>query len=376
MSPPFELNPAFSFTLLGSCAIYATTRPTWRAWTAVCVIAVALRMAITRAMGGLGSYYGVGWITWGAFAGIASILALSAQMIRARVHHDEVRRKVLRETFYSATVFPLFSLLIGYALPPITWLRPNTLDLLLLKFDGSLGFQPSFILGRWLYPTPNWWGVTTIFYYALPLGASVLYSLHLADRRTGQPTPVRILELLLSLMTAGFALYAVFPATGPAHAFPSLYPWKTPSLPQIFTLVPNFDAAPRNCMPSLHLAGALAVFWNSRRWPGWGRILAALYLLITAFATLALGEHYLVDLVVAVPFTLFFQAAWTSVHSGSTYRHLALISGATLTAAWLVALRYALPLFMLSPSVSWSAIILTLGWCSAAKIKVDKASGA
>ena len=107
--------------------------------------------------------------------------------------------------------------------------------------------------------------------------------------------------------------------------------------------VPDFA---RNCMPSLHLASALAVWWNSRLWARWGRMLAGLFLCATIFATLALGEHYLVDLVVAVPFTMALQAAWTvAVPLEESRRRLPVIIGAVLTALWITLLRYGLSLF-------------------------------
>ena len=75
--------------------------------------------------------------------------------------------------------------------------------------------------------------------------------------------------------------------------------------------VPIADA-PRNAMPSVHVAATLLVFWNSIGWPKWARAITAVFLLLTVLATLGFGEHYLVDLVVAVPFCLAVQAAWTT----------------------------------------------------------------
>jgi len=152
----------------------------------------------------------------------------------------------------------------------------------------------------------------------------------------------------------------------PRHAFGAFYPSHAPPLPQIALQPMTVPDAPRNCIPSLHLAGALAVWWNSRRWLRWARLLAGLFLAATVFSTLALGEHYLVDLVVAVPFTLAFQAAWTvTLPLKNSARRRALATGAILTVAWFVGLRYGLSPFVLSPAVSWSLVLLTLGCCLA-----------
>src|SRR5208282_2433149 len=172
MPSGFELNPTFCFTLLGTFVIYMWTRPSRPAWLAVLIVAVGLRFACIRLMGGLGAYYGVWWISWGAFLGIASLMVLAAQVARmparlpARLpdRSPDPDRRTYRRTFYAGAVFPLCSLLIGYTIPLTTWLRPKTYDVFLLAFDGGLGFQPSFVLGRFLPEGSNAWGLTTVVY--------------------------------------------------------------------------------------------------------------------------------------------------------------------------------------------------------------------
>ena len=379
MPSTFELNPSFCFTLLGTFAIYLWTRPTRSASLAVFILAVALRAACVRRMGGLGAYYGVWWISWGAFLGIASLMVLAAQVVpwsdlnRSRDLLRDPERKSRRQAFYAGAVFPLCSLLIGYTVPLTTWLRPRTYDAFLLAFDGGLGFQPSFVLGRILPEGSNAWGLTTAVYYALPLAACILYASHRARERQS----VLILALFLSLMLVGFAQYGIYPAVGPVHAFGALYPWHPPLLTQIAIQPMTVPNAPRNCMPSLHLAGALVIWWNSRLWPRWGRLLAGLFLWVTIFSTLALGEHYLVDLVVALPFTLIFQAAWTvSVPLQQSVRRTPLVVGTMLTLAWYVLLRYGLRLFLISPVITWSLILLTVCWCLVLEKKLSAAARA
>lgn len=359
----FELNPTFSFTLLGTFAIYAWTRPSRSGWLAVFLVAIALRFACIRSMGRLGTYYAVQWISWGAFLGIASLIVLAIQIMRSGGRSAHFNGKS-RQAFYAGAVFPLCSLLIGYTLPLTTWLRPKTYDALLLAFDGSLGFQPSFVLGRFLPEGSHAWGLTTVIYYALPLGASIVYASHLACEWEGKRQPVLILALLLSMMIVGFGQYGIYPAVGPKHAFPAIYPQHSPPVTLIDMQPMTVPDTPRNCMPSLHLAGALAICWNSRLWPRWGRLLAGLFLLATIFSTLALGEHYLIDLVVAVPFTLIFQAAWTvSVPLEEPVRRDPLVAGAGLTVIWYILLRLSLRFFLVSPLIPWISMLLTVVWC-------------
>lgn len=374
MATSLEINPTLSFTLLGSCALYAVSRPTRVAWVCVATIAVLMRLAVVRLRGGIGSYYGTWWITWGAFLGLASIVVLAAQTARTRTHGDASRHKLLQGTFFAACVFPILALLVGDALRLIAWIDQKTLDAFLLKFDGSLGFQPSFLLGRMLSSLPKLWGPTTVVYYALPLGVSILYASYLRRAQCGEQTRVSILGLFLSLIAAGTCVYALFPAIGPAHSYPNLFPWHSPLLSDIVMEPLMGGEALRNCMPSLHFAGALAIFWNSRLWPRWGRILAGIFLLATVFATLSLGEHYLVDLVVAFPFTLFFQASWSvKVPFRDARRFRALLVGAIGTVVWLAILRYGLQVFLLSPLIPWTALITTVSWCWLAKSNLDTA---
>jgi hypothetical protein len=364
MPSTFELNPTFCFTLLGTFVIFAWSRPARSAWLAVFILAVGLRAACSKLVGSFGGYYGVWWISWGAFLGIASLMVLAAQIALSRDRLRNSARHSRRQTFYAGAVFPLCSLLIGYTVPLTTWLRHRTYDAFLLAFDGSLGFQPSFVLGRFLPAGSKLWSLTVIAYYVLPLVVCILYASHLACERAGKCQSVPILALFLSLILVGFLQYGIYPAVGPRPAFGDLYPWNPPSLARIAIQPMTVPDAPRNCMPSLHMAGALAIWWNSRSWPQWGRLLTVLFLCVTIFSTLALGEHYLVDLVVAVPFTLIFQAAWTvSVPFADSVRRRALVVGTILTAGWFVMLRYGLRLFLISPAVSWGLIFITVGWC-------------
>jgi hypothetical protein len=183
------------------------------------------------------------------------------------------------------------------------------------------------------------------------------------------------LWLLLSFIIVGFAQYGVYPAVGPVHAFPALYPWKENLAAQIALQPLVVGADPRNCMPSLHLGAALLVWWNSRVWPVWGRICAGLFFLGTVFSTLSLGEHYLIDLVVAFPYALAFQAAWTTaVPLGSPRRITPLVAGFGMTAAWCLLLRYAIPGFLSSAVLSWVSIVATVWWSSSMKRNLDAAA--
>jgi hypothetical protein len=111
-------------------------------------------------------------------------------------------------------------------------------------------------------------------YAALPM--AMMFGVAFAQKeQQGQLVRAALLGSVLVL-----PCYLIFPAVGPAH-------------------VGQIGVAP-NCMPSLHLTWALLIWTYSSGWKRWA---AAVFVALTAAATLATGEHYVVDLVAAVPFT-------------------------------------------------------------------------
>ena len=89
----------------------------------------------------------------------------------------------------------------------------------------------------------------------------------------------------------GFLMYIVVPAVGPVHCMTE-YPQ------QLSAPIPQPGV--RNCFPSLHFSWALLMFAYART--RWTTILASAFVGMTVLATLGLGEHYLADLIVALPF--------------------------------------------------------------------------
>jgi len=178
-----------------------------------------------------------------------------------------------------------------------------TLDLCTLYADLSFGFNPSLWCNRWverfgLYP------MVSVVYESLILAIAATYAFSLGRR--GQP--VRVLAVMILTGIVGVQAYRLLPACGPVYllgseCFTGEEPASCASVVATdlrpVQLNPSF---PRNAMPSLHVAWALLVcgIWRRSRW----RWLALVYLALTVLATLAGGEHYLVDLVAAFPFAL------------------------------------------------------------------------
>jgi membrane-associated phospholipid phosphatase len=80
------------------------------------------------------------------------------------------------------------------------------------------------------------------------------------------------------------------------------------------------DDVPRNAVPSLHSAWALLIWWSLRYSKNWMRGLATVFLALTLLATLGLGEHYPIDLVVALPFAVAAMSACVGQYQKQLWR--------------------------------------------------------
>jgi hypothetical protein len=88
------------------------------------------------------------------------------------------------------------------------------------------------------------------------------------------------------------------------------------------------------------------------------------FVVFAIFATMGTGEHYLIDLVVAVPFALFIQALCTTALAWSDSRRwLLLLLGLAATLLWLTALHFAVHVFWISPVLPWASCIATVVFC-------------
>jgi len=171
-----------------------------------------------------------------------------------------------------------------------------TMDWYLYRADQYLGMD-GLSLARWVFSMPGMKPLLLAAYEALPVAFAIVWS---AER-----SRVMVRAVLLAAL-AGYYCYRIAPATGPVYAFPG-FPWVAPhGSGQVLVDV----SMPRNCLPSLHFAWALLLLWNCRG--RWLALFASVYLLLTALATVGLGEHYFVDLLAAVPFCAAVQALASS----------------------------------------------------------------
>jgi hypothetical protein len=331
-------TPFLAFSVIGAAVVHFADRPRVIEAAITAVLASGLGIAYLGSRGVFGDYPGSGLVGILAFLGLASMLVLGAKACLSTA----ALRPLLLATFCPALV-----ILTNVALAAIIQFQPHVLDLFLYRFDGLLGVQSSFVAGRWFAASPFLEKTCFLIYASLPLAELLIFLLFVR----GQRMPANPLVLFIVTGIAGFIFYQVCPATGPVHVFGAEFPdYPPPSLPLQSILL---DDIPRNAIPSLHSAWALLIWWSTRYSKAWMRIAATVFLALTLLATLGLGEHYLIDLVVALPFAVGAMAACSGQH------RRAVVAGA-LVLAWLVYLRFGLPVFILSPLGAWMAVLATV----------------
>jgi len=296
------------------------------------------------------------------FIGLVSFLVLGLRAVWAQGEEQ----KQLKSILLPAAGFTFFVLGSSRLLNLSSLLFPKTMDVYAYSFDGSLGFQPGFLVGRLFRSSALIGTVGVGLYAALPLAMAIVYAAHL---RLKKSTPLSLLEIFMTAGLLGYFLYLIFPAAGPLYLVGRQFPYAP--IPyahlrdlmlrgRVLTHVVMSPDICRNAMPSLHMAWAILMAFNCRPFSRLVREAAVLYVFATILGTLGTGEHYFIDLVVAFPFAVAVQALGThSVPLKSRNRLMPLLGGATLTLLWLVLLRFAIPFFFKSPLVPWACIVAT-----------------
>jgi hypothetical protein len=268
---------------------------------------------------------------------------------------NETSRERYTELWLASVAVLLFIFASILALNLTIWAKLPVLDYYLYLFDGSLGFQPSFLLGRICLHYRFVGEGLRVIYWALPLPIAIVCAGHLRSRSSWRP-----LLILGSAGLLGYLLYFLFPAAGPLYAAGSAFPNHPHPFSTLREMHPHRIIlpvpAPRNAVPSLHLAWAMLLWFNSGSFSRVSRGFVLAYVILTVFATLGTGEHYLADLAVAVPFSVAVQALWTRARA----RYLVLAWTAALSFVWLVLLRYGTDLFLASPVIPWICLIASI----------------
>lgn len=240
--------------------------------------------------------------------------------------------------------------------------RPMVLDQYVEQADRALG-SPSWLAGRIFdaLGAPAHYGFLAV-YSMLPLAAVFVAVVQL--RRGWQRHNVMLTFIAIGAL--GPVIYLLFPVVGPAYAFGSSggafaqsLQWPQ-QLPTYFGAQPlRFDDfTPRNCMPSLHTAWAVALFVHTRPMAPWMRRLGSFWLVGTLAATLGFGYHYGIDLVVGTVFALTIESALRSRLQGWGRARIQLVAyGAAVVSGLLLAVRYGTGWIATEP-VLWAGVVV------------------
>ena len=266
--------------------------------------------------------------------GKASLAVLTARAIVAR--GDD--RGLALARLGGAALLPMVLVAVLPALHLTALLHPATYDGALYRIDAALGGQASFALGRLFMHQPALALLCRFVYLLLPIAVAAL--LIVPPASGARPARSSMAEAFVAAGALGLLVYHLCPAAGPIYAFQATYPWTAPAAGDVSSLPLSLGPFPRNCVPSLHTTWALLMLWHARPRGRAATVLAAIWLVLTEIATLGLGEHYLVDLAIAVPFAVGVDAlVQRGVPLSRPERSLPIATGAALVGLWVIAIR-------------------------------------
>ena len=348
------ISAYFALTLLGATIIHLRIRPTRR--DALLVIAgmlafVAIDFRIL--------HFTPAIVDWFSFAGLSSLAIMGVESIWLA---DRESRNLSLLAFVPSVLFVVSEYFADNMLHWAATIHDKVFDLYLYSFDASLHTQIPFSVGREFAAHPALRTTSLIAYMGLSIPIAVVYSGQV--RRVGAKA-LKCFAAFIITGPVGILFYNFVPALGPAHLFGKNFPWKPLPIDQIqhLLLEPVAIAGPRNAIPSLHMAWVLLAWWYSRKLSGWERAIAMFYVIFVGLATVGTGEHYFIDLVVAVPFALFIEALFAYEFPPLQSKRLNPIAfGLLATLAWLAALRFTPHVFWFSPALSWTLCILTIAF--------------
>lgn len=179
-----------------------------------------------------------------------------------------------------------YGFILSFVMGSENGLVPWKYDYILLHLDSALGLSAAPI-AAWLQPA------LIPLYVVYQLLVPMMIAWFLVARSADQAGAIIIAYIME--MVVGPLLYAIVPACGPVYAFQSR--WLNP--PPVSTTTIRMSGMP-NGFPSLHIATAL-IFVLFAPKPV-TRFIAFVFFAATALATIATGEHYVIDLVAGVAF--------------------------------------------------------------------------
>lgn len=285
--------------------------------------------------------------------GVTSLCVIIYKSFSGDVNADDNRSLLI-----GSVCIYLIALDIDCYLQLTSAVHPLVYDPSALKFDLSLGADFSSYMAVLIGANPILHKLASASYMIVPYGFSVLFGLYVS---APERAPANILRVIITSMFFAFTFYHITPAAGPVYAFSYLFPLDMPSAEGLQVGAGYILPAARNAIPSMHIGWAFIMWLISLNYRLIIRLAFGLLLILNVMATLGLGEHYLVDLIVAIPFMSFvFAISRKPLVRDDKRRVYVFITGLALTILWCVYLRTGHEYFNALPGISWLLVLGTI----------------
>ena len=267
-----------------------------------------------------------------------AIIGLSALLLSVIWMLRDERDKTRPMLVFALTLNLVFGFLLTVVMSREGGLLPWKYDYVLFQMDESLGVSAASIAR----PLQGICRLPLVVVYQLMVPMMICWFLVTRYRNLrGSVVLAYVAELV-----AGPILYAVLPACGPVYAFGAQ--WLHP--PEVQANAIRLYAMP-NAFPSLHLGTALVfvLFAPGRVWRG----ISLAFLAATALATLATGEHFVIDLIPGLAFGCFAASVgYRRIWSALLYLGVAL--------SWSLAVRFEYSFLIVHPGLTRLFAALTV----------------
>jgi hypothetical protein len=334
-------NSMIACGFLGATFIHAGARPGWRRLGAAAGAGAAFAGSYVAFGGRFAPAALTDSLGAGAFLGLGSLAVMSFDMVW-------LENRACMLPLRHALVLPVFSLVAGMAMGLFNGRPQPTYDLFLYAFDAALGVSPSQAAAS-IYRAAPWVATIANTVYASLLIFPPLY--HAWAWHRGIRRRVNLMYAFAIAGVCGFVLYQLCPAEGPLYCFGAKFPGQLPPLREVHAH-PYPSPGAHNAIPSMHMSWALLVWWSAWELGFPAIVIASAFVGFTALATLGSGEHYLIDLIVAVPFV-------TAVNGLCSGIWRQAVAGFGVVLAWMALLRWdATP--SLPPAANWTLVFGTM----------------
>ncbi len=229
--------------------------------------------------------------------------------------------------------------------------------------DSLWGCQISFIITKYLRSNLFVLRFMDIIYFYLPLwmviAQIIVYKDNITHHRKHNHCLVPAYFFIL-IAIGGSLSYAFLPAVGiqlycGTNLFPN-GPWPAASMNPQTIEAPYYLY--RNCMPSLHFAWILAVYYSLYRAKTIYKNMALVLVFLTVMSAFSVGCHYVIDLIMSVPFCLTFLAIVIN-EAPLKMRLLSSILGAVATMSWFYLIKYHTTSLLHYPQLTLFSLIFT-----------------